>query len=170
MFTILNIINYFTGKYVPPIILVLITISVYSYIFYNYFNNLFDSSIIYILILLIVMLIDITSIIIIFSSYYVESDNFLDDKLNNYSVKKNKTNIKDKDKEKVNKKERVNKKNKVDKKNIKEKNNEIDIIDKKNNINHDKNMLDNQKSNMEKSNMEIISLYDENKQMSLHTY
>ena len=61
MFTILNIINYFTGKYVPQIILVLITISVYSYIFYNYFNNLFDGSIIYILILLIVMLIDITT-------------------------------------------------------------------------------------------------------------
>ena len=38
MFTILNIINYFTGKYIPPIILVLITISVYSYILYKLLN------------------------------------------------------------------------------------------------------------------------------------
>ena len=47
MFTIFNIINYLTGKYVPPIILILITISIYSYIIYDWFIDLMNANIIY---------------------------------------------------------------------------------------------------------------------------
>ena len=71
MFTILNIINYFTGKYIPVYLLILISIGIYFYIIRNYLQYLIIDNLVYFIILLIIMLVDITSLIIIFSS-----DNF----------------------------------------------------------------------------------------------
>lgn len=65
MFTILNIINYLTGKYIPLTLLILITIGIYYYIMtYCYDTILFNEY--YIITLLILLLLDITSLIVIF--------------------------------------------------------------------------------------------------------
>ena len=54
-----------TGKYIPLIVLVLITIGIYYYIIANWSDIIFMNDY-YIIILLILMLLDITSLIIIF--------------------------------------------------------------------------------------------------------
>lgn len=157
MFTILNIINYFTGKYVPTIILILITISVYTYVIYNWFDDLINLNIIYLVLLLLILLIDITSIIIIFSSERTTNhDSFIDD---NKKILTNKKNIK-KDK----------KKNKS-LKNIKENLNLEKSSEKLNKL--ENNLINaggNKIINNDILDKEIISLYDNDKEISLKTY
>ncbi len=64
MFTIANIINYFSGKYVPTTVLIFITFFVYLYIIRNWFDYFMQNDV-YLIILLFLMLLDITSLIVI---------------------------------------------------------------------------------------------------------
>ena len=164
MFTILNIINYFTGKYVPPFLLILITISVYFYIIYNWIDSLINENIIYLILLLLIMLIDITSLVIIFTNdYYSNYDET--------NVNSNTKHIEIKKKLKQKKSKNSNTKNKNKDKAIK---NNID-----NNINNNQNQNNNANINQNINNIElekkskiseIISLYDIGKDISLKTY
>ena len=145
MFTILNIMNYFTGKYIPLIGIILITIGIYYYIINSYSDDIFTNNY-YIIILLILMLLDITSLIVIFMY-----GDFLNCDLDNKIII-----IKDK-------KDKKNKKDKKDKKDKKVKKVKKPLIE--NNINNK--IIDNNK--VDKNN-EIISLYDNEKPGSIHTF
>jgi hypothetical protein len=138
MFTILNIINYFTGKYIPLILLILITVGIYYYIISYCFDDIFSNDY-YKILLLILMLLDITSLIVIFVyENFLEFD--IDTNKSNKKVKKDLG----KKKVKKNKKEIVNIPNEI-----------------KNKINNNPVL---------ESDKEIISLYDNEKLGSIHTY
>jgi len=160
MFTILNVINYFTGKYIPIYLLILITIGTYFYVIYNGFDSLINGNIIYIIMLLLIMLVDITSLIIIFTTDFNNSNNY--NNVSNIKIikKKSKKHNKKIDKE-IDKK--INRK-KDSKKNIKNLNNNC-IID--NVINLEKNTIGHDEKPTDK---DIISLYDNEKDISLKTY
>lgn len=150
MFTILNIINYFTGKYIPFTILVLITIGIYYYIITSCSDSIFSNDY-YVILLLILMLIDITSLIVIF--IYGDFLNFDSNSNDVISYKKDKKDKKDK-------------KNKKDKKDEKDKKDKKLLIENKFEVN---NNTTNNVDNLEK-NKEIISLYDNEKPGSIHTF
>ena len=161
MFTILNIINYFTGKYIPPYLLILITISIYFFIIHNWFNDLINGNIIYLILLLLIMLIDITSIIIIFTTSYNnnENENENDNDNDNNNI------------ETIKKKLKKHNRKKNDKKN----NNNLNENLNNNNIENDNKEDDNKEDdNKEDKNItlkkDIISLYDNEKAVSLKTY
>lgn len=143
MFTILNIINYFTGKYIPLIVLILITIGIYYYVISQCFNDIFYNDY-YLVMLLILMLLDITSLIVIF----IYGD-FLCEDAGDYSDMTKKL--------KKNKKDKKNKKNKKDNKDKKNKKDDDNAVPKSN-------------ANMLNISKEIISLYDNNKQGSINTF
>lgn len=67
MFIITNLLNYFTGKYIPPLILVLLSAGVYYWLISNYFETIVDNYV-YLSVLLILMIVDIVSVVIIFGS------------------------------------------------------------------------------------------------------
>lgn len=160
MFTIFNIINYMTGKYIPLSLLILITIGIYYYIIGYCFENVFSNNY-YLISLLILMLLDITSLIIIFIygdfSGSTDSEHSNSDKNN----KKQKRNKKDK-KDKKDNKDKKDKKNQIDNKNVTDCGPQCMI--KNTNINDDKNQ------NPNHINKEIISLYDKGNPGSIHTF
>lgn len=151
MFTIFNVINYFTGKYIPLSLLVLITIGIYYYVITSWFDNIYSNDI-YVYILLILMLIDITSLIVIFmygDFYGTYSSQNLNTNLNtNIKLKKNKKNKKNKN---------------INKKNINKKE-EINILNKP------KQILEDDKGINTNEDKEIISLYDNKKSGSINTF
>ena len=70
MFTILNITNYMTGKYIPKYMLILITIAIYFFIIKSYWSTIYNNKI-FLCILLILLITDITTIyIILFHNYH----------------------------------------------------------------------------------------------------
>ena len=152
MFTIANIINYFSGKYVPTTVLILITFFVYLYLIRNWFDYFMENQV-YLIIVLFLMLLDITSLIVILTyDFGIKSPN--EQTLKSESSRKHKS----KSKSKNNKKE----KEKKSKKNIQPIN--VENIESKNDLHQ--NIGENQ--NMAKS--EIISLYEPDKDVSLCTY
>ena len=153
MFTILNLINYFSGKYIPFYLLILITIGFYYYIISTWLTDILNFSSISIILILILMLIDITSIIIIFSSDYLSETT----ENNNFSVKK-------KSKKSSKKSSKKNSKKNSKEHKLLENNNVQNQSNNKINENLDKNENLNDKLN------EIISLYDDNNESSIKTY
>lgn len=161
MFTIFNIINYFTGRYIPIYILILLTIGVYYYIIKTWFLELLLGNITYLIIFLLLLLIDITTIIIIFTSgYFMNSDSNLNlDSEINFKINKESNTIKKKINKEKKQSKKKNKKNKL-----------ISINDNiNNNINHMEIKSQENKYNV-KTFDELISLYDNDKNGSINTY
>ena len=160
MFTIFNIINYMTGKYIPLSLLILITIGIYYYIIGYCFENVFSNNY-YLISLLILMLLDITSLIVIFIyddfSGSTDSNQYLNLNKNNKKQKKHKKDKKDK-KDHKNKKDKIYHKEKIDNKN--------DSGEQHFLKNEDSNNDDNQNY----KNKELISLYDKGYPGSIHTF
>jgi hypothetical protein len=153
MFTLLNIINYFSGKYVSTTMLILISIGIYYYIITNWYSDLLSNDYL-ITILLLLLLLDITSIIVIYAySDLLESSN------KNIDITILNDNNDD-NKNKKNKKQKTKKSHK--KKYVNSGKNNTELIKNNNNIINDKS--DNNE------NKEIISLYDNNKPASIHTF
>lgn len=153
MFTILNIINYFTGKYIPLSILILITIGIYYYIISFCSNEILHNDY-YLGLLLIIMLMDITSLIVIF----MYGDFFDNNSSNMVPTKKLKKNLKDKKKLK-------------DKKNLKDKNDNNNNNDDKKKNNNGNFIVENKSDvNGLEKNIEMISLYDNDKSASIYTF
>lgn len=160
MFTIFNIINYMTGKYIPLSLLILITIGIYYYIIGYCFENVFSNNY-YLISILILMLLDITSLIVIFIyGDFIGSTNS-NQYLNLDENKNNKKQIKDKKdkKDKKSKKSKNDKKNKNDKKENKNDCSQRCIIKSKD---------DDNPNNTD--NKEIISLYDKGNPGSIYTF
>jgi hypothetical protein len=147
MLTILNIINYFVGKPLPFYLLILITVAIYFYFMYNYWDNI-TSNKLYWITNLILLLIDITAIMIIFS---INLNNNENDNNNQPTIKENK------------------KKKKTDKNKKNNKNSEQEIKTIQNGIVAEENLQKEKElnENMEKS---ILSLYEPEKDISLSTY
>jgi hypothetical protein len=66
MLTIINIINYLTGKHVSKYILILITIAIYYILIKNFWNKIYNNKI-FLCLFILLLIIDITTIYIIFS-------------------------------------------------------------------------------------------------------
>ena len=155
MFTILNMINYFTGKYIPIYILILLTVGIYYYIINNLFINTIngdniinlDNNIVYIVMIILILLIDIVSITMIFAyGDTVIKNNVKKIKLKNIvSSEKKLSKSKSKSKSETNEKQSIN---------VQEPNSEQQLI-----------------SSPVISEPEIISLYDINKDLqTINTY
>jgi len=156
MFTLINFINYSSGRPFNHIILCILTILIYFYLFRYHGDTLLNNNI-YLTILLFLMIIDISSIIIVFTMF----DNISDD--NKVSIYK-----KSKSKKSSSKKSK-SKKSKKTKDIIENDDKPLSVTSVKtyslNNIN--KNTINIKK---EENIKEIISLYDVNKDLSLKTY
>lgn len=141
MLTILNIINYFSGRPLPFYVLILITISIYYYVMTNYWENIVSNKL-YLIINVILLLIDITAIIMI---YTIPSDN----QSNEIPTIKNKK----------------KKKNKESKLNEQPKQIELPIQ-----IVEVENKLSNLETKNNDNNKSILSLYEPEKDVSINTY
>lgn len=174
MFTIFNVINYMTGKYIPLSLLILITIGIYYYIIGYCFENVFSNNY-YLISILILMLLDITSLIVIFiygdfirttdSNQYLN----LDENKNNKKQMKNKKDKKDKKIKKDKKKEN----NKIYNKEKIVNNNDCSqqSIIKSINVNNTDNPENpNNPNNLNNPDKEIITLYDKENSNSIHTF
>ncbi len=73
LFTTTNLINYFTGKYIPVNFVILICIIIYCYVIYTWFNDIKEINYVLLTILIILLIVDIAVIICIFSSSFVNS-------------------------------------------------------------------------------------------------
>jgi hypothetical protein len=167
MFTILNIINYLSGKMLNEIILTAITVLLYFYLI-KYHNEIVFDNQIYISIFILLMIIDITSILIVFNVFGKSTD------VEICNIKKNKS-IKDKSKKSKSKKNKLKKiksetiiktysiENKLEDKILKENNN---TNKKNNNVKEEKVSLT---PNI-KENKEIVSLYNLDNENTINTY
>lgn len=151
MLTILNIINYFTGRPLPFYILILITIAIYYYVISYYWDTIASSNI-YLITILILLLIDITAIIMIYTIYHDNNENS-----DSCKIKKNK---KDKKSKKNKRDAKLEIKNTVVENILEEK-----IKDVEQETNNNNGLLNN-----EKEVISMLSLYDAEKDVSLHTY
>jgi len=149
MLTILNIINYFTGRPLPFYILILITVAIYYYIISSYWDTI-GSSNIYLITIIILLLIDITAIVMIYTIYHDNNENSNSCKINKKD-KKSKKNKKDL---------KLEIKNTVVENTLQEK-----IKDIEQETNNNNGLLNN-----EKEAKSILSLYDPEKDVSLLTY
>jgi predicted membrane protein len=140
MFTILNIINYYTSKIFSVNLLIILTIAIYSFLIYQYLDVIYNNTALLIT-FIIFMIIDLTSIILIYTYSFTTND---------------KTNIFKTDELKKNKKTSKNNKKNISK-TEKEINNKL--------INKTKNNIINDDINNDK-----ISLYKSNMECSINTY
>lgn len=154
MFTILNILNYFSGRPLNVFVLITLTVIVYYFLINKYSDTIYNSTT-YTIILLILLILDIVSIILIY---------FYDRKIEDNELNQNNINPEIKNEIQLVTIEKKSKKNKS-KKNK----------DKLNDLN-EKKVINGLPDNKEKSypldsaNKDIISLYDVNKDPSLVTY
>ena len=155
MFTILNILNYFSGKPLNVFVLITITVIVYYLLINKYSDTIYNSTI-YTIILLILLILDIVSIILIY---------FYDRKIDDNELNQNNVEIKN-EIQLVTLKEKKSHKDKSKKNKDKNKLNDS----------NEKKVINGLPDNKEKSypldnaNKDIISLYDINKDPSLVTY
>lgn len=157
MFIITNLLNYFTGKYVPPIVLVLLSIGIYYWLISEYFQTIVDNYI-YLTMLLILMIVDIVSIVIIFGSKLFG---------NTYSTNKNVGHMDmDTNMDVIKGKHRVIKSSKKNK-SVKS----TDVTELKPSVNSvvgTENVVREENTNTEK--IEPIDVYENNSVGSIHTY
>lgn len=155
MFTILNILNYFSGRPLNVFVLITLTVIVYYFLINKYSDTIYNSTT-YTIILLILLILDIVSIILIY---------FYDRKIDDNELNQNNV-----DPEIKNEIQLITVTEKKSKKNKSKKNK-----DKLNDLN-EKKVINGLPDNKEKSypldnaNKDIISLYDINKDASLVTY
>ena len=157
MFTILNLLNYFSGKPLSSFVLISLTIIIY-FVLIKYYSETIINNTIFSITLLIILILDIVSIILI----YIYDRPISNDEINQNIIEiKNNNDIQD-----INKTNNEEKKSRKDKSKSKK--------NKSNELNEDKKVISGE--NKEKSypmdiaNKDIISLYDINKDASLVTY
>lgn len=162
MFTILNIINYLSGKMLNEIILTAITVLLYFYLI-KYHNEIVFDNQIYISIFVLLMIIDITSILIVFN-VFGKSTNIEIGK-----IKKNKS-IKDKSKKS---KSKNNKLKKIKSETVIKTYSIENNLEENNHINEKKNNVKEEKVSLTqniKKNKEIVSLYNPDNENTINTY
>jgi len=158
MFTILNILNYFSGKPLNVFVLITITVLVYYLLINKYSDTIYNSTT-YTIILLILLILDIVSIILIY---------FYDRKIDDKELNQNNVESESETKNEI-------KLVTMEKKSKKDKSKKNKNKDKLNDLN-EKKVINGLPDNKEKSypldsaNKDIISLYDVNKDPSLVTY
>jgi len=156
MFTILNILNYLSGKPLNVFVLITLTIVIYYFLINKYSDTIYNSTT-YTIILLILLIIDIVSIILIY---------FYDRKIDNNELEQNTIESKSEIKNEIQLVTLTEKKSKKDK----SKKNKDKLNDSNEKV------INGFPNNKEKSypldnaNKDIISLYDINKDASLVTY
>jgi hypothetical protein len=157
MFTILNLLNYLSGKPLSSFVLITVTIIIYFILIKYYSETIYDNTILSIT-LLIILILDIVSIILIY---------FYDRPIDNDELQHNIIGINSNNNiEVVNKTINEEKKSRKDKSKSKK--------NKSNELNDNKKVISGE--NKEKSypmdiaNKDIISLFDINKDPSLITY
>ncbi len=152
MFTIFNLLNYVAGKPVNVYVLIALTVGVYFYLIKYHFDTIYDNYI-YTIILVILLILDLISIILLF--FYDRKDSNSDESivqikssdLTNQIVD---TNVNTDNNDKKSKKSRKERKNKDTQ--------PVPEIKKENSY------------PLDDVNKDMISLFDVNKEPSLHTY
>ena len=148
MFTIFNFLNYFAGKPVNVYVLFALTIGVYFYLIKYHFDTIYDNYI-YTIILLILLILDLISIVLLFF-YNNKSSNDSDDSDSIVKIHSSEEILiipETNEEKKTKKKSRKNKDIQSINEPKKENSYPLDDINK-----------------------DIISLFDINKEPSLHTY
>lgn len=148
MFTLLNILNYLSGRFINVYVVLVVTICIYFYILMYLSDTVYENNYLFVT-LIILLLIDITTIIFIFGTY---SNCEEPSKINLKNTLKNKINYDNNIKQSNEKK---SSKKKSSKKRSSKKSNKL--------VNNETNLLQNKI-------FDIISVYDNDKVISIETY